>query len=224
MSGIEVVTEAQDFPVSLSEAKNYLRLDDQVDDNFVKQFVVAATQFAENFTNKAFIKRTLRFSVYGASEVDTPLWEGMRTAPYVTHYRNYIELPVAPAIAVQDIKYYNNEDIQTTWPSTAYYVDTVREPARVVLRDGQSFPTNLRKANGIEITYTAGYGDFATDVPESIRVAVLQYIAFLYEHRGEFERFPPPKPPVIIQTLLQPYTTLRFSTTPYMPQYRTGIR
>ena len=223
MSGITVVTKPADEPLGLTEVKDFLRLDDQVDDSFIRGFIIAAREFAENYTNKALITRTLKFSIDGISEVDTGLWEGMKTGPYMTYYNNYIELPVAPAIAVSSIVYYDDADTQSTWSSSAYYVDTVREPARIVLRDGQSFPTNLRKANGMEITYTAGYGSYPTDVPEAIRVAMMQYITFLYEHRGDFERFPPPKPPVIIGSLLDPYKTYRLGVSPYAATYKSAI-
>lgn len=223
MSGLTVVTKPADEPLGLTEVKDFLRLDDQIDDGFIRGFIIAARNFAENYTGKALITRTLKFSIDGISEIDTGLWEGMKTGPYMTYYQDYIELPVAPAIAVSSIVYYDDADTQSTWSSSAYYVDTVRDPARVVLRDGQSFPTNLRKANGMEITYTAGYGSYPTDIPEAIRVAMLQFITFLYEHRGDFERFPPPKPPLIIESLLNPYKTLRFGTSPYMATYKSGI-
>ena len=222
MSGITVVTKPADEPLGLTEVKDFLRLDDQIDDSFVRAFIIAAREFAENYTGKAFITRTVKFSIDGISEVDSGLWEGMKTGPYMTYYNDYIELPVAPAIAVSSIVYYDDADNQSTWPTTAYYADTVREPARIVLRDGQSFPTNLRKANGMEITYTAGYGSNPTDVPEAIRVAMLQYIVHMYEHRGDDEgkavEFPP-----LIRSLLQPYKTMRYGDSPYMATYKSGI-
>ena len=35
--------------------------------------------------------------------------------------------------------------------ASRYYVDNVREPARVVLRQGETFPTALRVANAIKV-------------------------------------------------------------------------
>ena len=66
MAGIETVTAAADEPLGLTEVKDYLRLDDQVDDNFVRTFIIAAREWAENYTNRAFITRTLRFHIDGS--------------------------------------------------------------------------------------------------------------------------------------------------------------
>jgi len=85
------------------------------------------------------------------------------------------------------------------------------------------FPTDLRKANGLEINYTAGYGANRTDVPEAIMVAIMQYMTFMYEHRGDFERYPPPQPPKILGQLLNPYKILRFGSNPHSKMLKTGI-
>ena len=116
-----------------------------------------------------------------------------------------------------------DQDVETVWPAKNYYVDTIREPARVILRDGGSYPTELRAANALKITYTAGYGTTTQSVPEPIRIAMMQYCAFMYEHRGDFERFPPPQPPKLLTQLLQPYQIMRFSSTPYKGMVRAGI-
>lgn len=222
MSGITTVTAAVDLPITLTEAKEYLRLDEQVDDSIVRSYIIAGTSWAENQTARSLINRTLKLSIDGISEIEEPLTEGIKTAPYKQFYKNYIEIPFAPLQSVTHVKYYSDSDVESTWATSNYYVDTVREPARIVLRDGGSFPTDLRKANGIEITFVSGYGENPSDVPEPIRVAILQYVTFLYEHRGDFERFPPPKLPTVLNQLLQPYKILRFSDSSFKQRYLAG--
>jgi hypothetical protein len=222
MSGITLITKPDDEPVSLSEAKEYLRIDDQVDDTLVRSLILTATEWAENQTARSLINRTLKLSIDGIQEIEESLTEGMTTAPFKQFYQNYIEIPFAPLQSVTHIKYFSDTDVESTWATSNYYVDTVREPARVVLRDGGTYPTDLRNANGIEVTFVAGYGENPTDVPEAIRVAILQYITFLYEHRGDFERFPPPKLPSVLNQLLQPYKIVRFSNSSFRQKYMAG--
>ena len=82
------------------------------------------------------------------------------------------------------IKYYGTDDTEATFSPTYYFVDTKSEPGRVALNSGQSWPgTSLRPANGICVTYIAGYGDDGYDVPENIRRAILLLIGHLYENR-----------------------------------------
>ena len=210
MSGLSVVTAATDLPLSMTETKEYLRLDEQVDDALIRGYIIAATEYAENTTHRSLITRTLKLPVDALTEIDVPLKEGFTTAPYKRFYKDYIELPSSPVQSVTHVKYYDDASNESTWATSNYYVDTEREPARIVLRDGGTFPTDLRPANGLEITYTAGYGANPSDVPESIRVAMLQFVTFLYEHRGESEA-KTPEMPMICRTLLQPYTIYKFS-------------
>jgi uncharacterized phiE125 gp8 family phage protein len=139
----------------------------------------------------------------------------------MTRYVDHIELAATPVVSVESIKYYNDSDVQSTWETSNYYVDTFSEPARIVLRQGGTYPTDLRVSNGIEINFTVGYGTSPANVPEAIKVAIFQYITYLYEHRGDDEQSI--QPPKAIRSLLDPYRVLRFNSTPYDTTYRTGI-
>ena len=72
------------------------------------------------------------------------------------------------------------------------------------------WPKPGRIANGIEIAFTAGYGDAAADVPEPIRHAILLLVAHWHEHRSPFEvgHLAQP-PPDMVAELLAPYRTMR---------------
>lgn len=335
MSGLVVETQPTREPLTVIEVRDALRLDDDVDETLVMSFIIAAREWAENYTGRALITRTMQQWLDGFVPVDTPLWEGWKTGPDIVNYQNHIELALAPAISVSDIKYYNDgdaedleydvtvadgvfvidgssqptltlkrgstykfkqddssndshplrlsttsdgthgggseyttgvttngtagssgaytqitvdasapdvlyyycsnhsgmggsftitdQDTETVWPARNYYVDTIREPARVILRDGGSYPTDLRAANAIKITYTAGYGTTVQSIPEPIRIAMMQYCAFMYEHRGDGEGNVVPMPPKILTQLLTPYQIMRFGSTPYKGMVRAGI-
>ncbi len=84
------------------------------------------------------------------------------------------------------IKYYDTANTESTFAASSYFVDTKSEPARIFLAYGQSWPTStLRPANGICVTFIAGYGDAAANVPENIKQAMLLLIGHLYEHRED---------------------------------------
>lgn len=223
MSGLIEVTGPAVEPISRIEAREHLRLDDDVDDSQVRAYITAARVWAENYTGRVFINRTMRQSLDGYTSHSGGYWEGTVTAPSITTVSNHIELAASPVASVTSIKYFDDADNESTWDSSNYYVDTVGDVAKIVLRDGGSLPTDLRAANGLEITFVAGYGTSPTNVPEPIRVAILQYMTFLYEHRGDFERFPPPTPPAILKTLLQPYKIMRFGSHPYNKMLKSGI-
>jgi uncharacterized phiE125 gp8 family phage protein len=89
--------------------------------------------------------------------------------------------------------------------ASKYYVDTSREPARIVLRTGESFPTALRVANAIEVIYVVGYAS-AYAIPEPIRLGMFQHIAHMYEHRGDMGEYLQAREiPAMIKMLYAPY-------------------
>lgn len=215
MSGLTITTAPQNEPLDAAETISYLRVDSGVDTTLIDNLIQAARFWAEDYTNRTFLTTVFTLSLDAIGYVDVPLKEGFHTGYSDTPSVNYIELPRSPVQSVTSIKSFSDDNTATTLAATNYYVDTVRVPARIVLRDGGSWPTDLRNANGIEVLYTAGYGASRADIPEPIRVAMLEYVTFMYEHRGDFERFPPPKPPVSIQMLLQPYVIMRYGVSSF---------
>ena len=213
MGGQSVTTSATIDPLTYSEIRDYLRLDEGVDETLLITLLKMATQHIENYTGRALINRTITLFIDGIDEVDYPLWEGTKVGPDMSIRKRYIELPTTPVSSVSAITSFGDDDTETTFASTKYFVDSTREPARVYLRDGEAWPTGMRVANGLKIVYVAGYGTAKTDVPEAIRLAILQMIAFNYEHRGDYEGTL--KQPSILQSLLQPYRKLSFTNNPF---------
>ena len=58
MSGLKIIANPAITPVSRIEARQHLRLDDDVDDSQVRSYIQAGTDWAENYTNRFFISRT----------------------------------------------------------------------------------------------------------------------------------------------------------------------
>lgn len=204
MSGIKVLTEPTQEPITLQEAKEYLRVEDNTDERNVRPLIETARRWFEEHTGRTLVQTTYQQFLDTFTDHEDPLWEGMRTGPDLNFYKNYITLSRTPVASVTHVKTYNDSDEATTFAATKYYVDNAREPARIVLRKGQTFPTALRVANAIEIQYVAGYSSVSA-IPEAIRVGLLQHIAHLYEHRGDMgdtqgSMFPP-----MLKALYAPY-------------------
>jgi len=205
MAGLTVSVTPTQEPVTLQEVKEYLRLEDSVDERNLQPMVEAARSYAEEYMNRALMSQTLVLYLDSFSDKDDPLWEGVRTGPYMNFHKDYIVLPKSPVSSVTSLKTYDDEDTATTFAASRYYVDTASVPARIVLRTGESFPTALRVANAIEVTYVAG-STSPYSVPEPIRLGVLQHIAFLYEHRGDMGEYLQARSvPPMIKTMYAPY-------------------
>lgn len=209
MAGIKVLTGPSQEPLSLQEVKEYLRVEDNTDERNIRPLIESARSLIEEHLNRTLISTTYQQFLDGFSEHEDPLWEGVRQGPYLNYYKNYIDLVKSPVISVTHIKTYDDADTATTMSADKYYVDNAREPSRIVLRQGETFPSALRVANAIEIQYVAGYNS-PFQIPEPIRLAILQLIAHMYEHRGDMGNAAEASfMPVMVKRLLAPYVIHR---------------
>tara|TARA_R100001480_G_scaffold30105_1_gene41029 strand:+ start:447 stop:1109 length:663 start_codon:yes stop_codon:yes gene_type:complete len=205
MAGLIVSTEPTAEPLSLQEVKEYLRLEDASDERIVQPMITAARLFAEEHLSRSLMQQTLTLFLDTVVDQNEPLHEGMRTAPDINYFKNYIALPKSPVISVTSVKTFDDSDNATTMAASKYFVDTAREPARIVLRTGETFPTALRVANAIEVIYVAGYATAYT-IPEPIRMGMFQHIAHMYEHRGDMGEYLQAREiPAMIKMLYAPY-------------------
>jgi uncharacterized phiE125 gp8 family phage protein/SPP1 family predicted phage head-tail adaptor len=173
-------------PVALADVKLHARIDTTADDSLVTNLITGARQWAEQYTGRAIINQTWQMALDfwpGATEA---WWDGVREGPVTGLDRiSFISLPRPPLASVTSVQYFDNTDTPATWDPGNYFVDTLRQPGRLALRLGATWPVPSRLTNGIVITYVAGYGSDGTTVPEPIKTAIRQLVTHWYEHRGE---------------------------------------
>jgi hypothetical protein len=213
MAGYNITTQPATEPVSLAEAKDFLRIEDRVDERIINMMIKSAREWAENYTGRSFINRTVTLYLDWVRDLEENLLEGWYDGADIPRKRRYIPMPIGPVHSVTSFKTYDDNDVGTVFSPDNYYVNTSDPIGKINLRDGASWITNLRKQNGIEIIYVAGYGTNQSDVPESIRLAMLQYMAFNYENRGDYSGNA--MPPSSIESLLRPHRILNFSSNPF---------
>ena len=139
-----------------------------IEDGELNIIITAARMDCENFQNRAYITQTW--------ELWLDEWSD----------NNSIRIPLPPLQSIESIKYYDTDDVEYIIAPTEYYVDTIDQfGGWVILNHNKVWPvTQLRPANGVCITFVAGYGD-AGDVPANVRAAILLILGHLYEHREE---------------------------------------
>jgi len=205
MAGITVETQPTTEPLSGSEIKAYCRADNDLDLDALLMMGKTARQFCEEFTNRAMQLQTLNLFLDSGVDQSGPLWEGMKTGPDLNHYKNYITLARSPVSSVTSVETFDDNDVATTFDATKYYVDTLREPARITLRTGETFPTAMRVANAIKVTYIVGYENVGL-VPEPLRLGMLMHVAYMYDQRGDMKDYQQTLAmPPMIQKLYAPY-------------------
>ena len=195
---IETVTPPAAEPVSLADAKAWLRIEHDDEDGVIADLVAAARERVERLTGRALITRRVR-------ERRDDWAEGGRLTAHGGHFR----LGLGPVSQVHHVKTYAADDTAETFDADAYYVDTHASPARLALRGGAMWPVPGRCADGVEIEYDAGYGAAASDVPHGLTEALRLLLAEFYEHRLPAERAEEVSLPLAVQGLLAPFARVR---------------
>lgn len=185
--GLTRTADAATEPVTLSEAKTHMRVSHSDEDTLISGLITAARQWVEHFTGRSFIDQTWRLTLdafpgHGASSL--PLTEHTAIHHYDGATGNDLLLPRPPLQQVDSVSFTREDDTTGTVDSTIYIVDTDHDPGRVALKDGESWPSDdLRSIAAVTVTYQAGYGANADEVPRPLRHAVLMLVGHLYEHR-----------------------------------------
>lgn len=152
-------------PVTLGEAKAQMRIAHESEDDLISGLIRAAREEVERATGLVLIEQSWRLVL--------DRWP-----------RNgLVRLARGPVTEVLSVTVYGSEGEAAVLPPTAYEADLVSRPARLSFL---SRPEPLRTMNGIEIDFSAGFGETGADVPELLRRAVLLLVAHWYEFRAAF--------------------------------------
>jgi len=148
-------------PVSLGEAKGFLRVDDTAEDALITTLIGAARMHIEGVTGRALLAQGWRV-VLDRWPID-----------------GQVRLPVTPFMAVTEITAYDAAGAGHVVPLAQF----MSEPDRLLLPGTVTGMPALRERQGIEIDYVAGYATEPEDVPTDIRQALLVLVAHWFEHR-----------------------------------------
>jgi len=179
---LELKTPPATEPLTVDEAKSYLKVTDTAEDAWVAGAIQAVRERCEAFCRRALITQTWVWwlDAFPRACVSDFL-SGVYELP-VTHFDapgRELNIPRPPLQSVTHLKTYGADDSAAVFDSAKYLVDTASEPGRIVLRQNQAWPTGLRTARGIEVEYVAGYGQ-AADVPQALRQGMLLWVRLLY--------------------------------------------
>jgi hypothetical protein len=173
----QIVTPPSVEPVSLAEARSYLRVDADVtsEDALITDLIAAARQDAEKITWRALVMQTWRatldrFPGPGANSAGStwvPSSYAVMPGPVLTAVPQgktgyEIFLPKPPLVTVNSIKYIDQNGVQQTLATDQYLVDTVSEPGRVTPAYGTSWPSTREQANAVEVSFNCGYASKIT--------------------------------------------------------------
>jgi len=145
-------------PVTLDEAKHHCRqeyLSD--DDEMIRGLLLASTNTAEQYLHRGLMTQSMK--------------------AVLDDWRDVVWLPsAAPLQSITSVKYRASDGTLTTLASSAYVIDTVGEPGRLMRAPNMVWPAlQADRLGGIEITYVVGWSQPA-DVPQAIKLGQLRLL------------------------------------------------
>jgi uncharacterized phiE125 gp8 family phage protein len=174
-------------PLSLEEARGFLRVDYTDDDALIASLVAAARMQVETHTRRALITQSWRLVA--------DRWPADGRIAVVP-------APLQSLLAVRVYDCANNGqalDVQAFVPDLG---------ASALLVEPWTMPAPGRPQAGIELDVVVGYGGAATDVPEPLRQAMRLLVAHWYDNRGLTAAGEAGALPQAVATLIAPYRTV----------------
>jgi uncharacterized phiE125 gp8 family phage protein len=164
MANYRQLTEPATEPLSYSDVKAYLRLNDDSEQEFVTSLITVARQIVESQIWRPLISQTWAMQ-FDYSEIGT----------------NIYNINKAPLLSVTDVKYYDEDNTLQTLAASQYEVDIYGSPARFRLIN---VPKLKDRMNAMQLNFTCGYTNAAA-VPSPIKQAMYLIIGHLYENRQD---------------------------------------
>jgi hypothetical protein len=187
-SAYRVTVQPTVEPITLIDAKAYLRVDGNDEDTVIAQLITRARAFGESVTHRALATQTIRqewtlnaapggtlsgpfderadWYIYGQVLGSSPFG----TAPY------YFDLAMPPVQSLTSVE--TRDDVFSTWTTFTgtTSLDSTMEPARLYVQD----PVSAEQWRAIFVTgYNTSY-----PVQMNILQALYETVAYLYDNRG----------------------------------------
>lgn len=175
-------------PVTLAEAKAWLRVDTSDEDQAIAFLIGAARETVEAATRRALVAQSWRLALDD--------W------PFTLLQRPEMALPLAPLASVTAVRVYDAGGQPQLLTSALWRVVGATDRARMMF--AAQPPRPGVPAGGIEIDCVVGYGA-AADVPAPLRQAILMLMADWFENRGDGEGAQATPLPKRVAALLAPY-------------------
>lgn len=179
--GLKVITEPSIEPVTQSEMELWIRYTQTLQTNVITSLITAARRYVESWTNRTLITTSYEY--------------------YVEDLSCEIQIPTSTVNSITSITYIDDDGATQTLSNTLYGLDNVSTINTVYQLPEQDYPSVQVQPNAVKITFDAGYGSLAADVPEDMKTAIKLMVGFMFEQREAMQEQDLKDNPAIMQLL-----------------------
>lgn len=187
-----VLAEPAVEPVSLADAKAYLRRDGSDEDELIAALIMAGRITIERATRLCLISRQLRLTLRPPG-LGTP-----------------IPLPLGPIVSLDAVRLVDRTGTVRTLAADAYRADLDRDPVELLVDASAAGSTGDVPA--VQVDATVGFGATAAAIPQPLVLAIRRLVAIWFEDRGDGPpRASVPGLPRDVMALIAPYRRARLA-------------
>lgn len=164
MSSLTVQTAPAKLPVTIEQAMEYVRLQDDADRNELNWLVGLARDMFENSTGRVLITTTFDLTM--------------------SAFEDALRLPRIPVQSIEEIAYYDTDNVEQTLTVGDYTILEADDwRARVHRQYTESWPATYNRPDAVRVQFRAGYGDDESDVDKRCQLAVLVLVSHYWVNR-----------------------------------------
>lgn len=171
-------------PITLAEAKAHLRVDSTDEDALISALIAAAVA---HFDGTGVLGRAMITQTWEQSFQYTRTWE---------------RLVVGPFQSLVSVEYYDAGNVLQTATLEDFETRVDGDHVLIGPKVNAAWPSIYSRPDAVTVTYVAGYGDAADDVPASVRQAILLTVAHWYENREAVSELPLKPVPMAVDALI----------------------
>lgn len=159
-----IIQDATEEPFTLAESKLWCRVDADytAEDGTMSMLVSAVRKACEKECGCSVMPRTLEL--------------------VADEFSPSMALSRPPVIAVQSVKYLDENGVEQTLDPADYIVDKDSRPGWLVPAVDKDWPTTQTRVNAVRVRYTAGYAD-ASAVPQDMQLWMRLHLAHYWRNR-----------------------------------------
>ena len=103
----------------------------------------------------------------------------------VDYWTNCYRLDRSRFQGIESVKYIDENDVEQVVSSDDYYNTVETFYSRLIFKDSFNYPTTNNQLQSVYIDFKVGFGDSEADIPEDIKIGLMQHVVNIIENKGD---------------------------------------